>query len=90
MSQTRQTSPLDRLLEPFGRSLTPAVAQELAELRATPEVQARIDELAEKCNEGTLTKEERGEYESYVQAIHLIGILQAKARAVLGNGSRQP
>ena len=89
MSQIQQTSPLDRLLEPFGRSLTPDVAQELVELRAAPDVQDRIDELAEKCNEGTLTEEERSEYERYVQAIHLIGILQAKARAVLTNGLQQ-
>jgi hypothetical protein len=79
---------LDRLLEPIGRSITPDLARELIELRATPEVQARIDDLAERCNEGTLTPEERAEYESYVQAIHLIGSLQRKAMRVLANGER--
>jgi hypothetical protein len=87
MNQTPQTSPLERLLEPFERSLTPSVAQELVELRAPADVQERIDELAEKCDEGTLTEEERGEYEEYVRAIHLIGILQAKARAIPGFGN---
>jgi hypothetical protein len=62
-------------------------AKELVELRADPETQARIDELAEKCNEGLLTEVEREEYEDYVQATHLIGILQRKARRVLANGS---
>lgn len=90
MSQTQHISPLDRLLEPFGRSFTPDVARELADLRAAPEVQARGDELAEKCNEDSLTDEERSEYEGYVQAIHLIGTLQTKAQAVLAGGPRQP
>lgn len=46
-------------------------------LRADERTQARVDELAEKCNEGHLTPEERNEYEVYVQASTLIGILQA-------------
>ncbi len=62
-------------------------AQELAAMRATPEVQARIDELADKCTEGELTPEERAEYDAYVDAIDVISILQAKARSVL---ARQP
>ena len=86
MSHAHATTVLDQLLEPVGRSLTPDLAKELIELRANPEVQDRIDDLADKCNEGTLTEEERGEYESYVQAIHLIGILQRKARKVLADG----
>jgi hypothetical protein len=88
MSQASSINVLDRLLEPVGRSITPALARELIELRAAPEAQARIDDLAGRCNEGTLTPEERAEYESYVQAIHLIGILQRKAMRVLANGER--
>ena len=45
--------------------------------------QRRLDELGDKSNEGTLTAAEREEYETYVRAIDFIGILQAKARAVL-------
>ena len=58
-------------------------ARELAALRATPDVQARLDELADKGNEGTLTDEERAEYLAHVDAIDLISILQAEARSVL-------
>lgn len=89
MSQPRQptTDVLSRLLEPVGRMMPREFARELAALRATPEVQARIDELADKCNEGDLTPEERAEYDAYVDAIDVISILQVKARAVL---SRQP
>jgi len=78
---------LDRLLDPVGRSLTPDAARKLVELRADPIAQQRIDELADRCNEGLLTAEERAEYESYVAAATLIAILQAKARAVLGGGA---
>jgi hypothetical protein len=83
MSHTREMPTLDRLLDPVTRSLTPEVARRLVELRADPEIQARIDALADKCTEGQLTPEEREEYETYVQAIHIIAILQAKARKLL-------
>jgi hypothetical protein len=74
---------LDRLLEPVGRCLSEEAARALADLRADEEAQARIRALAEKCNEGTLTSEERAEYESYVTAAAIVAILQAKARARL-------
>jgi hypothetical protein len=77
---------LDRLLELVGRCLSEEAARELAGLRADPEVQARVAELAGKCNEGTLSAEERAEYESHVMAAGIVAILQAKARARL-NGT---
>jgi hypothetical protein len=87
MSQTLSPSILDRLLEPFGNAMPVDYAKEIVNLRAAPDVQARIDELAEKCNEGQLSELERDEYESYADAIHLIGILQRQARRVLANGA---
>ena|SRR5271166_1074713 len=90
MSQVQDTSVIDRLLEPFGRALTPALARTLVDLRAPLEEQDRIDELAEKCNEGTLSDEERAEYEDYVRVIHFLGIVQAKARAILAREPGQP
>jgi len=77
------TSLLAQLLEPLEECLTPELAQKIAALRASPKVQARIDELADKCNEGELTPEETAEYTSYVDAIDLITVLQAQARDVL-------
>lgn len=68
------------ILEPV---LTPELAQRIMNLRADEATQAKIDNLADKCTEGRLTPEERQEYESYVQAIDVISILQAKARRVL-------
>lgn len=74
---------LDRLLEPFAVCLTPDVASKVAELRADEAIQARIDYLAERANEGLLTSEEADEYDGYLHAIDVIAVLQAKARSQL-------
>ena len=76
-------SVLNRLLEPLSRCFTTESAKALVELEADPVAQARVEELAEKSNEGQLTTEERREYETYVHVGNLIGILQAKARLYL-------
>ena len=51
MSPVHDSSVMDRLLEPFGRALTPAMARVLVDLRAPSEDQDRIDELAEIARE---------------------------------------
>jgi hypothetical protein len=79
----RSSATLDRLVEPVVRTLTPEVARALVQLRADPELQARMDELAEKSNEGQLTLEEREEYETSIRFGNFIAILQAKAQALL-------
>jgi hypothetical protein len=61
----------------------PEVARRISSLRAPDCVQERIDELAEKSSEGTLSADERAEYEAWVRAINWLGILQAKARKVM-------
>ncbi|MFO0755645.1 MAG: hypothetical protein U0359_04105 [Byssovorax sp.] len=77
------SSALSRILEPVGRCLTPEVARALVGLRADDETQARIEDLADRCTEGTLTADEREEYQTYVAAIDFVTMLQAKARAML-------
>lgn len=81
MSVTMQY--LDRFLDPLSEVLTPSVARKLAELRADPKLQSRVDELATKANEGRLSPDEDAEYKSYVEAADIIGIMQAKARRYL-------
>jgi hypothetical protein len=83
MSLSREMTTLDRLLDPVTRCLTPEVARRVAELRADPELQDRMDLLATRNTEGRLTAEETEEYETYVRASRIIAILQAKARALL-------
>jgi len=74
---------LQRVLEPVCSSLNEEAAQKLLHLKADRKTQARVAKLAEKCNEGELTPEERHEYEMYIMANHFIAILQAKARILL-------
>jgi hypothetical protein len=83
-----RTATLARLLEPIGRCLTPEVAEALVNLRADPSVQARIDELADKCTDGTLTAVEQSEYETFIHAIDFIAVLQAQARSLLETNGR--
>ncbi len=83
MTTDDTTRVLDRLLDPISRCLNPESARALAQLKADPVAQTRIEELAEKCNEGLLTPDEQREYETYVHAGNLIAILQAKARLQL-------
>ncbi len=87
--QTLKPPPLDRLLEPLARSLTPAAARALVNFRADRETQVLISDLADKCNEGRLTRQERQEYEAFVRAIDLIAILQSKARRLLAKNRKR-
>jgi hypothetical protein len=84
MGNANGTAVLDRLLDPVVRSLTPGSARRLVGLRADPAAQARVAELAEKCNEGRLSDGERAEYEAAVAAANFIAVLQAKARKLFG------
>ena len=77
------TAGLAKILDPVAQCFTPEVARRVAELRADPAVQARIEELAEKCNEGTITPEEMAEYDAYIQAMDVVAVLQKKARALI-------
>lgn len=61
-------------------------AQALMQYRGDESLRARIEELAEKSNEGKLTEQECAEYEGYVRANKFIAILQAKARKLVANG----
>jgi len=89
MNKSRNGRVLQRLLEPVSSSLNEEAARKLIGLKADRKAQARVDELARKCNEGQLTPEERQQYETYVLAGEFIAILQAKAR-LLPARRRQP
>ena len=80
MTATIETDLLSKLLDPIRDSLTVEAAERIVSLRAAPEVQARLDELAEKNAEGTITPDERAEHEAIVNTATLVSLLQAKAR----------
>jgi hypothetical protein len=76
---------VDRLVDPLSRCLTPESARRLLEFRADPELQALVDQLAEKCNEGTMTPQERSDYAHYVSFGTFVALLKSKARQLLAN-----
>ena len=77
------SSLFDRLLDRLAQRLTPDAARAIADFRVDPEMQAHIDDLADKCSQGQLSAEERRQYEDVVEAIDMIAVLQDKARATL-------
>src|SRR5689334_3337389 len=83
MAATANHRIYDQVLDPIGQCLTPEVAARIAALRASDRFQRRLDELAEKNAAGALTAKENAEYDSYVEALDVIAILQAKARKTL-------
>jgi len=79
------TALLDELLDPFTRCLDNESAQRVAEFRIAAAVQQRVDALAERANEGSLTEGERADYEALINAADFIAILKLKARRKLAS-----
>jgi hypothetical protein len=88
MTKTANGRILDRILDPVSSSLNEEAARKLIGLKADRKAQARVAELARKCNEDDLTAAERAEYETYVMAGEFLAILQAKARIILARRNR--
>jgi hypothetical protein len=76
---------LGGVMEPLGRCLTTSSAREILALRADDSARSRVEELAGKCNSGTLTPEERAEYQLCVEVGDWVALLQAKARRYLAD-----
>jgi hypothetical protein len=83
MGAKLRSNVLDEILEPIGNCLTPEVARRLVKLRAPPEDQRRMEELANKCDNGELSADEQAEYDTRIMAGNFIAILKAKARRLL-------
>jgi hypothetical protein len=87
MQNAYDSTVLDEMLEPVSRCFGLETARALVGLRANERTLTRVEALAGKSNEGQLTAEERAEYDAYVPASTLIGILQAKARRLLAQAN---
>ena len=76
MSHAQTTSVLD----PLSRCLDAESAKRVSELSIDPVVQARVDELAERANEGLITPEDQVEYKAYINADDFISTFTMKAK----------
>jgi len=78
-----------RLLSPLADCIDAATAERMSHFRIDSATQSRIDLLADKASDDTLTDEEQREYAGYIEAIDIIGIFQAKARKTLARKPNQ-
>ena len=63
------------------------MARKIVDLRADSELEAHIDDLRCKANDGSLTEDEEAEYRDFVEAVDIISVIQAKARRLLAQHS---
>jgi hypothetical protein len=85
MNAAKTAPALDRLVDPLGECLNPESARRLLAVKADSKLQARVNYLAGRCNQGLLTPEERAEYSNYVTFGTFVAILKSKARQLLAS-----
>jgi len=90
MGSAAISSVLENLLDPLSRCLDEESSRRIVEFRISPALQARLDVLADRANEGTATAEELAEYDSIVTATDFISILKVKAREQFKSNGRRP
>lgn len=87
MSAAINTNAFDRATEPVLGILSTDQVHKIVDYHADESLQARLEELAHKANEGELTEDEQSEYEGYAQANKFVAVLQAQARRRLASQS---
>jgi len=80
MDTPSEIAAFDRGVRPLMQIVLPEKAEAVIYFRTDPQLQKRIDELAERSAEGQLTEAERSEYAGYVRANKFVAILQQYAR----------
>jgi len=82
---------LARLIQLGQEELSPGAAEYLLSLQFSDRDVARMNELSELAQEGTLTSDEQSELDSYLHVGNLIAIMQSRGRRALRrSGSNQP
>lgn len=77
------TSILDHYFAPVTTMFTREMAEALVNRKPDQQLAARVTELGRKADEGTLTEEERDEYQTLVDAGDLVALLKSRARQFL-------
>jgi hypothetical protein len=88
MSEASVASALEGILGSLSQCLDPESARRVAEFRIAPDIQTRVDQLAERANDGLLSDDERAEYEALINAADFVAILKLKAQRQLEAGLR--
>ena len=83
MASVTEADIFSRVIDPSNPTLSREAAEALLQLGYAESDHARMAELAQKSNEGTLSPEERRELESYVFVGDVLALLKSKARLSL-------
>jgi hypothetical protein len=83
MSTATEVAIWDRLLDSSAQELTPDAAHYFLRLDFREADHARMEELAQRAQDGSLSGEERSEYEEYLRAGNLLALMQSRARMAL-------
>jgi hypothetical protein len=81
--RTSEIAIFARLIKANNGDLSRALARYILTLGFDEQDQARMLELAESNQEGTLAPKEREELQNYVKAGHMLALLHSKARRSL-------
>ena len=87
ISASSEYDVLRRLLRPDRNDLAPSAARAFLAIDFDPADRARMRELAQKAQEGSLTPAEQLEVSTYERLGVLLDLLQAKARLALKTGA---
>jgi len=74
---------LEQVIEPDAVGMSPETAQALLRFRFNTAAVARMNELAEKNRQGTITPSERALLERYLRVGNFLNLIHAKARCAL-------
>ena len=78
-----ETEILEQVIELNTPGISPEAAKALLRLRFNESAVARINELAEKNRQGTLTPAQRALLERYQRVANFLNLIHARARCVL-------
>ena len=81
---------LSRVIAPEAPTLPPDAAKILLSFDFPKEDRVRMEQLAEKAREGTLTPEEQAEIDCYERVGHFLSLLRSKARISLKHAPASP
>ena len=82
MSSLSSPGLLEALAESVAACLDAPSLRAIANMELDSRTRTRLDELAEKANEGQLSADERVEYHSFIGVSEFLGLAQLRARAL--------
>ena len=88
LNATSESAIFERIVLPSEPGLSEQAAQSILAMQFGPEDRERMQVLADKAKEGSLTPDEEKEIENYERVGHYLAILQSKARIALKSATK--